>query len=259
MSIEPLYRNYYNVVTNTIESVKNSGCFDSFKANSSYQQILEHVTIEIGCNLLQQSRIEFQLTDEEMNRFIIENDRIGNPTKKIVPGWNLSEVSPSCFRYIYHSCIILQHILKLNITEIDIVEIGGGYGGLCLALSLYAHKFGITISKYHFIDLPNITKLQKLYMEQYNPSFTIDTHYADTFGKNIQKSEKPLYLISCYALTEIDKSFQNNYFTTLLPKIDHGFIINNGGYSNPPNNFNKEVLIEKERPIDTFNNTFWYF
>ena len=259
MSIENLYTNYYSIVTNTVNKVKKGEPFDNFKSNNYYRHILEHVSPEIASNLVQLCRNEFNLTDEDMQIFISENNKIGMPVKTEIVGWSHSIASPSNFRYIYQAHLILSHLAKLNITEVDIVEIGGGYGGLSLALSIYANKFNVTVHKYHYIDLPNVALLQKLYIEQYNPSFLVEAHSADTFGRDIMPSDKPLYLISCYAFTEINKQLRNNYLQTLFPKVNHGFILNNGGHLISVNELNRDVYSERERPHDNNYNAFWYF
>ncbi len=60
--------------------------------------------------------------------------------------------------YIYHSHLILTH-LKTCILD-TIVEVGGGYDGLCLALHLFAAKYNVNIKSYTIVDLPSISKLQ---------------------------------------------------------------------------------------------------
>jgi hypothetical protein len=259
MSIESLYTNYYSIVTDTVNKVKKGDPFDNFKSNKYYIDILEHVNPELASNLLTHCRNEFNLSDEDMEVFISENNKIGMPIKTDIVGWTHSRASPSNFRYIYHAHLILSHLSKLNILDVDIVELGGGYGGLSLALSIYATKFNIRIHKYHYIDLPNVALLQEVYIKQYNPSFSVESHSADTFGSNIIPSDKPLYLVSCYAFTEIDKQLRKNYLYTLFPKIQHGFIINNGRDSISITELNRNVFSERERPYDHNQNTFWYF
>ena len=265
MSIDSLYQKYCDRVSQTVAKVQAGDAFDAFKADPIYRHILEHVTPTIATNLLEESRKRFNLTDEEMELFILENDKIGHPIKEPVPHWNGTLSSPSNFRYIYHSHLILQHLATLNCLEIDIVEIGGGYGGLCLALSIYAQKFGITIHTYHFIDLAPIISLQQLYLDYHNPSLSRSFHPADTFGSNVHKSSKPLYLVSCYAFTEINQSLQNSYIATLFPKIDHGFVINNGPKGPAEKDFigrlNKAITTEPDftEPGHALLNTFWFF
>lgn len=265
MSIDTLYKEYCNRVSQTVHRVQQGEPFDAFKADRTYRHILEHVNPEIATNLLQECRKRFNLTDAEMELFILENDKIGHPIKEAVSNWSGILSSPSNFRYIYHSHLILQHLSKLNCLEVDIVEIGGGYGGLCLALSIYARKFGITINTYHFIDLAPITTLQQHYIDYHKPSFSRSFHAADTFGNNVNKSSTPLYLISCYAFTEINKNLQNSYITTLFPKIDHGFVINNGPKGQAEKDFiarfNRDISIEQDftEPGHALLNTFWFF
>ena len=265
MSIDTLYKEYCNRVSQTVAKVQHGEAFDAFKADRTYRVILEHVTPAIATNLLQECRKRFNVTDAEMELFILENDKIGQPIKEAVSHWSGILSSPSNFRYIYHSHLILQHLTTLNCLDIDIVEIGGGYGGLCLALSIYAKKFGITINNYHFIDLAPIATLQQLYIDYHKPSFSTFFHPAETFGNNVHLSSKPLYLISCYAFTEINEPLQNSYISTLFSKIDHGFVINNGPKGPAEQDFirkvNKAITTEPDctEPGHALLNTFWFF
>lgn len=259
--IESTYRNYLNIVTDSVQQ-NNLG---TFKSSPEYRSILEHVYPEVGARLLASLREEFkEVSDDSIARYIEANDRLGMPSKASIAGWNGPLASPSCFRYIYHAHLILQHMKSLNLTNVDIVEIGGGYGGLCLAISHFAASFNISIGTYSLIDLAPVAKLQGAYLAHYSPLPNISkvtTHDAERFGDDIPVNEHPLYLISCYAFGEIRRDYQESYIATLFPKVSHGFILYNCQDNNgvTPDNIGRIVSVVRERPEDIYQNKFWYF
>jgi hypothetical protein len=59
--------------------------------------------------------------------------------------------------------ILLKHIKDSKLENLEIVELGGGYGGLCLCLSHFSKILDVKISKYNIIDLDLVLKLQEKY------------------------------------------------------------------------------------------------
>ena len=104
---------------------------------------------------------------------------------------------------------------------IDIVEIGGGYGGLCLCLHYFAPSFDINIKSYTIIDLTDVLRLQKMYLNS-NGIQNVNFEDTVTYGKNIDK--KNMFFISNYAFTELHRDKQNQYLQDLFPKVKHGFM-----------------------------------
>ena len=131
--------------------------------------------------------------------------------------------SPTSLRYVYHSLLILNHY-KNNKNK-PIVEVGCGYGGLFLAICHFSKLLNIEINHYYFIDLDNVGKLIKNYLDLNKSSISIEysIHSANLHGTDI--IEKDLFFISNYCFTEIDKNHRNNYITNLIPKCSSGFII----------------------------------
>ena len=193
-----------------------------------------------------------------MSEFIQNNDKIGNPHMSDIGTFY---ASPSCFRYIYHACLILNNNKKLANSSINIVEIGGGYGGLSLAINTFAKLFDITINTYHIIDLDCVTQLQSKYLSMHNITNLI-THNADTFGSNIEASkDKPLYLVANYSFSEICSKFQDKYIDILFPKITSGFFLWNFDLNyDKLNKISTDYIIEDERPSYSNDDTkFIYF
>jgi hypothetical protein len=143
---------------------------------------------------------------------------------------------------------------SLSLPSIDIVEVGGGYGGLCMALHFLSNMYGLTLNSYTIIDLLTVTKLQSLYISSTMPTIKVQTVDAATFGSTIET--KNLYLISNYCFSELTRSYQENYIHTLFPKVSHGFMAWN---AIPLYNFGFPVQEEEEVPKTGAHNQILYF
>jgi hypothetical protein len=155
-------------------------------------------------------------------KFCELNDKIGNPIKsKIKYLYN----SPSNLRYIFHAHLILTHIGSLNLNNLNIVEVGGGYGGLCLAIYYFSKFYNVSIEKYNIIDLNSVIKLQKKYLTTLEFENINNVNFIDsnTFGGTINTEN--LFLISNYCFSEISLELQKEYTNKVLnPYVSHGFL-----------------------------------
>jgi hypothetical protein len=135
----------------------------------------------------------------------------------------MHSVSPTSLRYVYQSHLILSHIQELDILDdkMNMVEIGGGYGGLCLALYYFAHYYGIKIRSYTIIDLPEVIQLQKMFHTSVGMK-GVEYVNAFTYGKEINHNE--MFCISNYCFSEISLENQHWYRYHLFPKVSHGFM-----------------------------------
>ena len=190
----------------------------NFKRNPHYTPILEHVSPEEGLRYMGCIHSEFREVFISNFKYIYEiikaNDSIGQPNT--IKYTEEIQCSPTNFRYIYHSLLILNNMKE---KCVNIVEIGGGYGGLCLYLFKLAPLFNITIQSYTIFDIDHVIDLQKIYLEQFNisiNSYTLDSNYT------IQDNS---YLISNYAFSEISDSLQKEYITKVISKCNHGFLV----------------------------------
>jgi len=181
--------------------------------------MLEHVNKKQGDEYIYYIKNKTNITEQEIIDFCKINDSIGNPNKE---DFGFLICSPSSLRYIFHAHLILTLLSSLNLPSIDIVEIGGGYGGLCLAIQHFSKKYNISINSYSIIDLHIISNLQKLYLSKLVPSLNIDYVDASTFGSCISKQN--MFLVSNYCFSEISKENQEKYIENLFPKVSHGFI-----------------------------------
>jgi hypothetical protein len=209
-----------DIYTRYVEYVKQINItkdLSNFKSVPDYTYVLEHVNSSLGQEYLNLILTHTNISSDDIIEFAKINDRIGNPVKT---QYNNMFVSPSSLRYIWQAHIILTYFKKFE-NEIDCVEIGGGYGGLCLSISNLASRYGIKINSYTIVDLLDITQLQEEYLGRHTLNFPIFFKDAATYGEFIDK--KDLYLISNYCFSEISDENQKKYIDLLFPKVKHGF------------------------------------
>ena len=240
----------------------------NFKSNP-YNGILEHVTPQLGQQYLTLIQKEFShILFSKVVDFCKINDTYGVPHL-----FKYSDelcCSPTSLRYVYHSLIILDHYSKKQTR--NIVEVGCGYGGLCLAINYFMNDFNVKIENYHIVDFEEVGKLIKFYLGLHKEHVVSKIHYHSnqTFGENVDSDN--LFFISNYCYTEIDKEYNKKYTEKLLPKTQSGFILWQNGGNNfaYPVNYSSEITgknIEKiceERPqtdagYDVYVNFFVYF
>lgn len=226
----------------------------SFKSNKIYQSVLEHTTQASGNFYLNNIKNEFSaLYEKNKDYFIdlcVQNDKYGKP--QLVGFNNFCVCSPSNLKYIYQSLIILSNIKNNKLYEVDIIEIGGGYGGLCFFIYNLAKLFNVTIKSYTIFDLNEVIILQKRYVKIHG--IDINTYNIDDEWMVNENS----YLISNYAFSEIPMELQIQYTDKILNKyISYGFLIWN---FIPLYDFikNKKITIESERPAEEGKNKFVY-
>lgn len=208
-----IYANYCQTIEQTVLANQN---LSSFKSHPAYRQILEHVSPQFGQQYA--TALQPKLSENCIRTFCNLNDQWGSPVKAQCGPYHCS---PTSLRYLLHAYLILDHIKQLGIQTCPIVELGGGYGGLCLALYHLQELFGISISKYTIIDLPAPTGLQRLYLSQFN--IPVETQLAETYGNTIVPDPN-LFLIANYSFSELEASHRDQYSIQLLPKIAHGFM-----------------------------------
>jgi hypothetical protein len=242
--------NIYIDYSNYIKIICDNDDLSNFKFNDKYRSILEHITQNLGYEYFKLLYNDKKISNKEILKFSLLNDKIGNPVKD---EYFFGKFSSSNFRYIYHTYLILSYLNKLNINKVKIVEIGGGYGGLCLCLNYFKDFFNINIEKYYLIDLEQPIRLQKKYLDMHNIK-NIEVIDSSTFGENIKDSN--LFLISNYSFSEINDELQKKYIEILFPKVKHGFMCWN---SIKTYNFGFDFIEEDEKPSSYDDNKYIYF
>lgn len=249
-----VYDNYSDYIGTFI----NSDAEWTFKSNPRYFYMLEHVNNDQGNQCLVEIKKRFSDLYLSNKQFFIDlctkNDSIGHPIKYHID--DFLNCSPTNVRYILHSLLILTHMKSLNLNNIDIIEIGGGYGGLCFYLFNISKLFNITISSYSIFDLKNPLLLQKKYLDKIGINTNICNFCDIESFNNIKKNS---FFVSTYAYSEISPNIQKIYTEKVLnPYVSHGFIAWNciDVYKFIEN---KDLDIEDEYPLTGTGNKFVRF
>lgn len=223
--------------------------FSDFKSNPDYTYMLEHVDFKTGMSILNVLINELKIDEKIISRVVKKNDEIGNPIK-----YKYTDdivCSPTSIRYVYHAHIILDYMKKLKLNHINIVEIGGGYGGLCLCLYNMKELYNLEIKSYNIIDLKEIHKLQREYLNYHN--IKVNIYDADRYGSDINNND--IFLIGTYSLSEFENEIQQNYINNLLSKSNHGFLI----WNRPFHGIGIDCEVQDEYPNYGCDNKFVFF
>lgn len=261
-----MYDDYEGFIKNALETETMENI--NFKSNCNYVSILEHVTFEQGNAYIKHIKELFpNISFLNIFEFVKINDKYGFPKKEnfIFSEDQILFCSATSLRYVFHSLIILKHYEEKNSCK-NVVEVGCGYGGLFLAICYFSNLLNVKIDNYFLIDLPEICKLIKKYLEMHKDTINIDysLHSAYNYGVDINKTN--LFFISNYCFTEISNEHRNKYIETLFPKISNGFIVWQTVFNYPINNVSIIIkntkIIAEELPqtcSEDYKNYFVYF
>lgn len=158
---------------------------------------------------------------------ICQNDKIGDPITQ-----NFSTIgicAPNTLRYVK----IVGDLQKEfgDLSKLNIVEIGGGYGGQCLILNTITG-----FSSYTIVDLPECLPLINKYLQNFNLK-----NYT-TIANNLISTLKSDLVISNYAISEIAREEQLIYLEKIINLAPRGYIIYND-FVSEINSFNLDEFI----------------
>ena len=141
-----------------------------FKNIDDYTEVLEHTSNFYGEQYLDIIKNNFKQFYESnidtLKNICNLNDKYGKTSKHLFE--NFMTCSPSNLRYLLHSILILEDMKKYKLNNIDIIEIGGGYGGLCFFIHSIAPLYEININSYAIFDLLEPSLLQEKYLNILN-------------------------------------------------------------------------------------------
>ncbi len=199
-----------------VEAVENDDAFANFKSNPKYKTILEHVLKDQGQAYLNICKDMNEDAVWENIEAFKENDKYGNPETHVYPGVD-GLISATTLRYMKNT---FEMAFMLDGAEISrVVEVGGGYGGLCRVLSKVCE-----FDEYIMIDLPEVSALQRKYIDQF-PDIKDKVKCVSTndFG---QIEDVDLF-ISNYALSECDLKSQMAYYDMIVTNSKYVYLIYN--------------------------------
>ena len=196
--------------TNYLKACKqalNEDSFKNFRRDSFYNVVIEHVSYQLGMDYLLEVKKNTPDLLKLSDKFVTSED-IGNP---IVFYFDTAGryLSPTTCRYIK----VLSDLIKMfGDLELNIVEIGGGYGGQCKII----HDF-IQPKSYTIIDLPEVILLTEKFLSHFsiNPVF-----------RDINDSSEINYdlCISNYSFSEFDRKYQDFYAEKVINISDKGYM-----------------------------------
>lgn len=193
------------------EAVLDEEVFKNFKSDPKYTTILEHCSKKIGFSYYQKIKKKNPWLLDVKSLF--DNDLIGSPDKQTIGAFHCS---PSTLQYIGVLSNLIDRFESLHLM--NIVEIGGGYGGQCKIIKDVFH-----INQYSIVDLLEPSLLQLKYTKHFN----CDKVMTYTDIEYLSQSKIDL-VISNYALTEIVEPLQSQYIEKILLNSKHGYITCNG-------------------------------
>jgi len=201
--------------------------FKDFRRNQIYNEILEHTSEQQGREYLDIIKEDAEIFSK-MDTFK-ENDKYGNPRVSHYP--SIVTISPTTLRYIK----VLTDLKALfgTMDNLDIVEVGAGYGGQCRIISSYLKP-----DTYCLVDIKPALMLAKKFLDQY-------TIYSSLIYKTMDELQEKKYdlFISNYAFTELPRSLQDIYLEKSILCSRMGYITCNA--ITPPKfrSYIKEELI----------------
>ena len=209
--------------------------FKRFKSHPAYTHVLEHVSFEEGKQYLKEIDIDYIDKLQEIK----QNDAIGKPQTYDYP--SIGNISPTTIRYVKNTSDIIN---KFGNSFDSIVEIGGGYGGLCKVLSSF-----IKFEQYLLLDLEECNLLSRKYLSHFDlPTLSYRSEEIDEIDENFD------LLISNYAFSECHKEVQQDYIERFIKKSNNFYIMHN--------NFHLELgTIPHEQFVEIMSDTHnveWY-
>lgn len=186
-----------------------------FKSDPDYRVVLEHVSRDHGQEYINNTKSQFSDIFENNKDLIFslvsQNDKYGKPIKHKYE--DFGQVSPTNLRYVYQSLVILSHMKDNNINHANVIEIGGGYGGLCFYIHNLCQLFEISIDSYKIYDMPDVLELTEKYLR------------ALDIEINKEEPKKDSFLISNYAFSELSEEIRKTYSDQVIkPFVSFGFM-----------------------------------
>jgi hypothetical protein len=190
--------------------------FNNFRRDKRLYPILEHVTYEEGMSYLK------EIKDPTSSLFdvsykIKENDLVGNPFLYDYP--DLGFICPTTLRYVKNAYDIGTTSVQRSIRIENIVEIGGGYGGLCRIMNAL-----FPIKEYLLIDLEEVNQLSEKYLQYY---FGECTGIAWVTPDDVVQVKNIELCISNYCFSECDRKTQQMYYDKIIKNSNMFYITYN--------------------------------
>ena len=204
-------------------AAQGSDFFKTFKTHPAYRHVLEHVSREEGQQYLDEIELDYNDKLDEIK----ENDEYGSPVTCSYDG--VGFISPTTVRYLKNTSDIVN---KFGTSFDSIVEIGGGYGGLCKVLSSF-----VKFDQYLLLDLEECNMLSRKYLSYFDlPTMSYRAEEIVDVDENFD------LLISNYALSECNRETQMMYIERFVKKSDKFYLMHNDFHADNGNMGHKEFI-----------------
>ena len=204
-------------------AAQGSDFFNGFKSHPAYRHVLEHVSFEEGQQYLDEIDIDYKDKLDEIK----ENDAYGTPITCSYAG--IGFISPTTLRYLKNTSDIVN---KFGTSFDSIVEIGGGYGGLCKVMSTF-----VEFDQYLLLDLEECNMLSRKYLSHFNlPTMSYQAEEI------VEVEDRFDLLISNYALSECNRETQMMYIEKFVKKSDKFYLMHNDFHADNGNMGHEEFI-----------------
>lgn len=173
----------------------------NFRSDETIEMIIENSSVESGAEYLELLK---NVLPDIIGYYPLfkTSDEIGNPATYAIGDhiW-----SPTTLRYVKTLSDLILHFGSLD--GLNIIEIGGGYGGLCKII----HDI-FQPASYRILDLNEARTLQDDYLRHFN--IQLQHQY---FANNID------IVIACSSWSELDERAQWLYFHEIINHSKRGY------------------------------------
>lgn len=217
---EDMVKNYSDAC---LQASENDDLFKRFKKIENYRPILEggpkllFDTYLNHIDELENSEVFFN----NLEKFRI-NDTVGDPD--LYEESRIGEFSGSTLKFAFNALEII-HFIQNNGGDLkstkNIVEIGGGYGGLCLILSGF-----IDFDTYTLVDIPNACKLVEKYVAQF-PQLKGKVKTLPCTELSDDSFDDIDLAIGINSVNECTRETQLEYFSKIFSKSEFSYLVRN--------------------------------
>jgi putative sugar O-methyltransferase len=192
----------------------NPSVFRSFRSHSSYTSVVETVSKVAGQDYLRLALKQVPALSQNLSTFAL-NDSVGGPQTYPYRAKLLGPrlfFAPTTLRYIK----VLSDLTTLfgSLDGFRVIEIGGGYGGLCRLVSKY-----YKLESYILVDLPPCLQLSKVFLGQLKVP-----RVEYMVAEDLKLDQQYDLVISNYAFSELSREYQNLYAETILMRSTRGYL-----------------------------------
>jgi len=196
-----------------IQASTDDKFFNTFRSNPLYNLVLDGLSEQEGSEYLQ------VISDDSGSDILASmelfkpNDAYGSPRMYEYPSIGL--ISPTTLRYIKVLADIKMHFRTAD--DLDICEIGVGYGGQCRVINAYYRP-----TTYCLVDIPPALALAKRFLHNYS----LPSRVTYKTMKKLGRKDYDL-VISNYAFTELRRTIQDVYMSKVILNSKRGYITYN--------------------------------